>query len=283
MKSNSMYSQFRHEWFITTTDRDKWLESSKPITLDGPLSPCDMTPDDVDDQMKKGLNRHILSICGMNQDSFEHFANKYGETYQYLYFFKSQMISDFSPLSRMPHLQGVRIYWNIKADKLWDMSNNHELVYLDIMECKKIVHEPELLKSSSTLKHVILHGDVWNKYHLKSLECFEEMQSLEYLKLKNIILDEYDPDIISKIPRLKRFDFDPGMLTTEQIAYLYARYPELTGKCLCAYNKEDATVLGVRVCGKRKPSLEIPKNQKLLDKYVSEFNQLVETYRKAMK
>ena len=278
-----MYSQFKDEWFITVWDNDKHLNSSKPITVDGPLSPCDMTPDDVDNQMKKGLNRHILEINGMNQESFEYFADKYGETYQYLYFFKSQKISDFSPLSRMPHLQGVSIYWNIKADRLWDMSDNQELIYLHISDCKKLVYDPELLKTSATLKHIKLCGSMWNNYHMKSLQCFEGMTSLEYLELLNITPDEYNPDIISRIPHLKRFDFDPGMLTTKQIAYLCARQPDLVGKCLCAYNKEDASGLGVRVCGKRKPSLEIPKDQKRLDKYVKEFDRLVEKYREDMK
>ena len=37
------------------------------------------------------------------------------------------------------------------------------------------------------------------------------------------------------------------------------------------------------MCGKRKPSLEIPEDQKRLDKYVKEFDQLVEKYREDMK
>ena len=35
----------------------------------------------------------------------------------------------------------------------------------------------------------------------------------------------------------------------------------------------------VRVCGYRKPGLDLPKGQKRLDKYIAEFNTLVEKYK----
>jgi hypothetical protein len=35
----------------------------------------------------------------------------------------------------------------------------------------------------------------------------------------------------------------------------------------------------VRICGSRKPTLQLPKQQKRLDEYIRQFNALVELYR----
>ena len=46
-----------------------------------------------------------------------------------------------------------------------------------------------------------------------------------------------------------------------------------------AFNKEDALLNDVRVCGFRKPGLDLPQHQKRLDKYIAQFNALVEQYK----
>jgi hypothetical protein len=97
-----------------------------------------MTPDDVDYEMSTGKHPHILEIHGMNQESLEHFVTHYGMEYEYLSLFHCQLISDLSPLADLPKLKGVDINWNIRTDRLWDMSRNSHLTYLGIMDCKKI-------------------------------------------------------------------------------------------------------------------------------------------------
>lgn len=46
-----------------------------------------------------------------------------------------------------------------------------------------------------------------------------------------------------------------------------------------AYNTEDTVLNDVRVCGYRKPGLDLPKDQARLDKYVREFETLVAKYK----
>ena len=62
-----------------------------------------------------------------------------------------------------------------------------------------------------------------------------------------------------------------------------AKYPHIQGSSLCAYNTVDAILNDVRVCGYRKPGLDLPKGQARLDKYVKEFNALVEKYKAELK
>lgn len=261
-------------------EKEKHLFPSRPKeNKNGALSPCDMTPDDVDYEMSFPKDKRILQISGMNQESFEYFVEKYGQTYEVLIFFKCQLISDFSPLSRLKNLKGVRIFWNIRANKLWDMSENKSLTHLEISDCKKITQNLQNLNTGHSLKDVFLYGSMFNDYPLESLSAFANLPSLERLTLRRIKLLDKSIDFLQTVPKLAEFNFPAGMFTTEEIAYICAKYPQMHGTALCAYNKKDAILSDVRVCGYRKPGLILPKDQKRLDRYVAEFDALVEKYK----
>ena len=49
------------------------------------------------------------------------------------------------------------------------------------------------------------------------------------------------------------------------------------------YNTEDTLLNDIRVCGYRKPGLDLPKDQAKLDKYIKAFNTLVEKYKAELK
>ena len=268
------------EFFIHVDDKPKRLYISRPESIKGDaFSPCCMTPDDVDYEMSKGKNTEILEICGMNQQSLEYFVQHYGKAYRYLSFFKCQLIQDFSPLEDLVNLEEVDIYWNIRADNLWNFSHNNSLKTISVSDSKKLTLRPDLLKTSTVIEDVVFSGSIFENYPMESLECFSGMPSLKHLWLNNIRLKDKSMDALKYMPALERFDFDAGMLTTEEIAWIVAKYSNLSGKCLCAYNKEDALLNDVRVCGFRKPGLDLPQHQKRLDKYIAQFNALVEQYK----
>ncbi len=265
---------------IHVDDSEKILCASRPkANPSGALSPCDMTPEDVDYEMSFQKNKRILQICGMNQKSFEYFVEKYGESYEALYFFKCQLISDFSPLSKLKNLKAVIIWWNIRSDKLWDMSQNISLKQISINDCKKITGNLGGLATSKTLEEVSIYGSIFNNFVIESLDPFKNIASLKELKLRNITLKNRSIDFLKDTPNLTEFNFDSGMLTTEQIAYICARYPHIKGTALCAYNKIDAILSDVRICGYRKPGINLPEGQKRLEKYIREFDALVEKYK----
>jgi hypothetical protein len=120
-------------------------------------------------------------------------------------------------------------------------------------------------------------------YPMKSLEWMRGMESLEKVILYNIKLEDRNTDVLESVPSLTRFDFPAGMFTTEEIAYMCAKYPHIAGSSLGAYNTEDAILNDVRVCGYRKPGLDLPKGQARLDKYIKEFDALVAKYRAELK
>ncbi len=270
----------KKNWLMELNDPEKNLYVTRPKpNPSGAFSPCNMSPDDVDFEMSFKKSKTMLEICGMNQESLEYFAEKYGQTYEYLSFFKCQLISDFSPLSKLKNLKAVYIYWNIRTDKLWDMSENTALEQLAISNCRKITRNLNLLSTGKSLKTVYIYGSMDEKYPMENLTPFEGMPSLECIELSNVKLLDKNTSFIKTLPKLQEFHFDAGMFTTEEIAYMCARYPHIYGKSLCAYNTIDAFLNDVRVCGYRKPGLDLPQGQKRLDKYVAEFNTLVEKYK----
>ena len=268
------------EFYIHAADTPKRLYISRPESIKGDaLSPCCMTPDDVDYEMSTGKHPEILQICGMNQQSLEYFVQHYGKSYRYLSFFKSQLIQDFSPLEDLKNLEEVSIYWNIRADKLWDFSKNSSLKTISVSDAKQLTLNPDMLRTSNVMENVFFSGSMFNNYSMESLDSFAGMPALKLLWLHNIRLNNKSTEVLKTLPVLERFDFDAGMFTTEEIAWIVAKYPNLSGKCLCAYNKEDAMLNDVRVCGFRKPGLNLPQHQKRLDKYIAQFNELVEKYK----
>lgn len=271
-----------NEFFIHVDDTPKRLFASRPkVNKSGSFKPCDMTPDDVDYEMGTGKNPEILEIFGMNQASLEHFVTHYAGTYRYLHFFHCQLIKDFSPLEDLNKLEAVRISWNIRTKNLWNFSKNENLRMLHVSDAKQITLNPALLATSPTLEDVCFYGSMFNNTPMENLDVFGRMPSLKALQLSNIRLLDRRLDFLTQAKQLEEFHFDAGMFTTEEIAWMVAKYPDLTGRCLkaCSYENFDAPLNDVRVCGFRKPSLDLPEGQKRLDKYIAEFDALVEKYR----
>ncbi len=271
----------RSDFFIHVEDAQKnlYVTRTENIKSDA-LSPCCMTQDDVDYEMAMGKNPEILRICGMNQKSLEHFVLHYGKTYRYLDFFKCQLISDFSPLSDLTRLERVDIYWNIRTDRLWDMSRNSALHTVLVDDCKRMIYSPDLVQTAPALKKVGFYDSMFNNTPMKSMAWAAGMPAVEELYLHNIKLEDKDMSFLDMLPTLRRFHFDAGMLNTEEIARIVAKYPDLQGRSLKAWNKEDAILDDVRVCGFRKPGLDLPRDQKRLDRYIAQFDALVEQYRR---
>lgn len=268
-----------NEFFIHVDDTPNRLYASRPkVNKSGVFKPCDMTPDDVDYEMSTGKNTEILEIFGMNQESLEHFVQHYAKTYRYIHFFHCQLIKDFSPLEDLDKLERVWIDWNIRADKLWDMSKNTALNHIRILDCKKITRVPDLLSTSSTLEEVGICGSIFNSFPMESMDIFGKLPKLRSLDLFQIKPLDKRLDFLKHAKNLEVFNFDPGMLTTEEIAWIVAKYPNLTGRCLGPY-EGTLTGVDVRISGYRKPTLWIPEQNNRLNKYIEEFDALVEKFR----
>lgn len=241
-----------------------------------------LTPEIIDYEMQFYHSDTELQLHQLTQEGLEHFVRCYGASCRTLFLDYCVHIRDFSPLADLPALEAVRLEWCRNTDKLWDLSRNPSLKIISIHDAKKIVTDPMQLKQSQTLEEVRLWGGGFdNKHTLDSLECFRGMPSLKRIDLNHIKLKNRNFDVLSMLPQLEEFHFDAGMLTTEEIAWIVAKYPHLYGECLGVYTTREVTCLNdIRICGHRKPGLDLPKDQKRLDQYTAQFHALVEKYRK---
>ena len=269
---------------IQMSETEKHLHASRPKThKTDAFQSCDMTPDDVDYEMSFPKSKKVLEIHGMNQESLEHFVTHYGMEYEYLSLFHCQLISDLSPLADLPKLKGVDINWNIRTDRLWDMSRNSHLTYLGIMDCKKITQGLTLMQSGQSLEELSVCGSIFTPYPMDSLSSFGGLPNLKHLHAMFIKPADRDTSFLETLPALETFDFEAGLFTTEQIAYLCVRYPDLGGRFMGPFGPDHpGSKSFMRVSGYRKPTLEIPRQQAALDRHVAKFNALVEKYREEL-
>ena len=275
------YKQFS----IHVSEHEKRLFNTRYTRKpDHPLSLINLTPDEVDYEMQQGKNQEMIEICGITQEGFAHFCKMYGRTYRYISLFKCQHLSDLSPLGELPNLECVSIYWNIRSDKLWDMSKNVNLKAIIISDCKKMTYDPQLLVTAPALEDASFVGQAFGTYPMKSLEVFAHIPTLRNLTLKRIRPEDKTPCFLDTASDLEAYEFDPGMYTTEEIAWMVARRPDVGGNFFRAYGQAyPGADTYFRVSGYRKPELELPRQQKALDKHVAYFNALVEQYRQEEK
>lgn len=259
-------------WSANFQDTETQLFNTRPDHpyLDG---------DDVDYEMQFGKRSDKLKLRHITQKGLEHFVHGYGKTYRILYLDNCTKIQDFSPLGDLPQLEALAIDW-CKCSALWDMSRNANLKILSIMNSKKLAWEPKLLETATTLEEIRFWGPLsGGTYSMASLEYFRDMTSLRRIDLNWIKCVDKSFDFLRTLPNLEEFHFDPGMLTTEEIAQIVAWYPNLYGQCLGPYDDTYMHLGEVRICGTRKPTLQLPKQQARLDEYIQHFHSLVEQYR----
>ncbi|MFX0548509.1 hypothetical protein ACOAKC_04160 [Hathewaya histolytica] len=113
---------------------------------------------------------------------------------------------------------------------------------------------------------------------------------IENTKLKEFnfgskkIIDN-DIAVYTKMPNLEILQFPPNFYTTEQIAWLVAKLPNVRGYALRPYiyfeRKNGDEFASTLICGKRKPFIYHvdDKQQRRIQRYVLKFNDLVDKYR----
>lgn len=273
------YTKF--PWYGRAEDERQYLQVTRfKDSSFNSVGKRDWTPDEVDFEMSFGKDPTKLEISWFTQECLEYFVSRYGKTYEYLYFNAATMIRDWSPLADLPNLKGVSIHW-CRAERLWDMSRNTKLTNLCLDTTKKIAYNLSALQTCQSIENIFISGDMDTSYPIPSLSCFANLPNLRRIDLINIKAEDHDLSFLETLPSLEEFHFDPGMLTTEEIAYICAKYPDLYGRSLGAYTTHDYKSLNdVRICGYRKPGLDLPGQQKRFDKYVAEFDALVKKWTK---
>jgi hypothetical protein len=264
------------EWNVTKFSGLKY--TAEQILFNNLHTKQIITKDDIDLEMQFHQNTPIIKVSGLNQGGFDYFISTYGKHFKSIYFFGCKDIRDLSSLSQLQRIEYILFAWIQKSDKLWDMNNNYCLRGIQINDAKKVMLNLAMIPSAPNLEEIRLGGAIVTNHEIQDLSIFQECKKLRRLSLLGLTLTTNNIIPLTKIPALEILDYEPNFLETEQIAYLVAMLPKVTGMSMCAYNDYSFTS-DIKVCGKGKPSLNIPKQQHLLNKYIKEFEDLVRKYK----
>ncbi len=225
-----------------------------------------------------------LTISGLEQKSLEFLCEHVGAPFTAIHFWKCPRIEDLSALEAMPQLTHVAFYWNQRATRLWNLARTPRLRGLHFDDFTKLQDLSDL-PGATSLEELAFGNAVWNRFGIPSLEPLAELVSLRSLAFnaKSVLDGRIQP--LAKLVRLDELDVPSGLFTTIQLAWLRAHLPRsVSSTALEPFRRlrqpltRKGKQLDVLVSGKRKPFLSTQSDSARLDRYVAEFNRLVERF-----
>jgi len=261
---------------VTQAHTGLWLREERADISGGTISTEDI------DKLKDYPEAEVVSISGLRQDTFEYFIRTYGSQLKAIRFFKNKFVEDWSLLATLPGLEYVYFFVNHHISSLWDLSKNTSLTGLCIEDFTQL-SSIEGIAAAPALREFRIGNAVWNKMVIDSLRPLANT-NIEKLMFCGKAIADNDYSFLADMPGLKQFDFPTNMLTTEQVAWICANFPDLEGYALKAnvsctlFDSSMHRVPGVVIVGKRKPSLIIEGNEKRIEKYTQNFEKLKKKY-----
>ncbi len=248
-----------------------------------------LTREDVD-VLAQHPEADTVVVSGLNQDTFEYLIATYGKQLRAIRFWKNKAIEDLSPLGTLPQLEYVYYFFNQRVTRLWDMSGNTALSALGLDDFSRL-HTIEAVRTAPQLREFAIGDAVWPGAVIDSFMPLGGTE-IERLSFSGKAISDNNFSFLSAMPRLREFDFPLNLLTTEQVAWIVANFPHLTGyalvarrdwmlldKKLYAEKREIKEVPSTIIVGKRKPALNIAGNEARIAKYEQKFEALKELYR----
>jgi len=227
------------------------------------------------DQIRKYPEARSLQISGLKQDTFEYLIANYGDQFEAICFHKNKLVSDLSLLSDLQKLKYVYYYLNQKATSLWNMSKNDNLMGVCISNFSKLqsiepiknapnleyfsVENPKKISLAPLLESNVKHLSIWGG----------DMENDEFLCLSQ--------------SKVKALDLNICCFKVDELAKIVASIPGLKGTATQPYRDfgikegDESTEYYLTCKGKR--NLTKGQDDQKFEKYLLEFEALVERYR----
>lgn len=229
------------------------------------------------DTIRDFPNAKSIIISGLRQDTFEYFIHTYGKQFQAITFWKNKTVSDLSALSSLDDIEYISYFFNQKASKLWDMTNNKKLVGLSLTDFTKI-HSLDGIDKACNLTSFYLYDRVEAKMEIQSLKPIVNTEIKHFIwGGKRVLENDYGCLANSKIEEL---DISPTRFTMLELAQLLALFPEtLRGSITKPYTKggikdKDGYTEYFFLC-KRKRACMRGKDDERFVSYLNEFEKLL--------
>jgi hypothetical protein len=222
-----------------------------------------------------------IRVSGLRQDTFEYFIQTQAYRFNVIMFWKNKLVKDWSLLSTLKSAVFIGYFHNQRIDRMWDMTENIALEGLYISDFTRL-HTLKGIEKAPKLERLSFGDAIWDKSVLEDLNPLENSRLKEFSFSGKSIKTE-DISIYTKMPELEVLDFRSNLYTTEQLAWLVAKLPNVNGFSLRPYiefdrNSSDMSK-DVLICGKRKPFLSSIEDTQKIKAYVDKFEKLVAQYR----
>lgn len=273
-----VYGNFDYDR-VTKTHTCIWLREEKMDIGGGKITTADI------DRLKESPDAEIVTISGLQQDTFEYFIKTYGKQLKAIRFFKNKFIEDLSLLGTLPQLEYVHFFANQRITSLWDMSGNTSLSGLAIQDFSRLT-SIKGIETAPALKEFQIGNAIWSKMIIESLMPLANSK-IERLSFTGRAIEDNDLSFLETLPDIKTFDFSTNMFSTEQVAWIVANCPHAEGYALKAKidcmlfdsNEHLVDVPKAIIVGKRKPVLKVEGNEERIQKYVDSFEKLKAKYK----
>jgi hypothetical protein len=188
-------------------------------------------------------------------------------------------VADLRPMEGLSRLQGLEIHRNARVADLSFLEGLTHLRLLALVGCSK-VRELGPVSALTDLEILDLAGGMWGTLSLPTLEPIRQLRKLRGLSLKSIRVADESLEPLAGLTRLEQLELS-NQFPTEEFARLSAAFPHLACPQLAPYVEITWHDGGTRamVVGKRKPILELPKDQAKLDRYMRRFEELRKSFR----
>lgn len=248
-------------------NKDKLIGNNKYITIE-----------DIDLFFNSNPGSYIR-VGSIRQNEFDYLIEKSKDRFEGMQFV-DLMVENLSIFSNLKNINKLLINWNRKATKLWDMKCNLNLENLYLGSITKLRKIDEI-KTAPKLKWLSIDNGIWPSMELNTLSPLAHT-NIEFLQYRPKKLHDLDFSFLIKMPKLKEIQFSLNYHTTEEIAWMKAKMPNIEGWGIAPYVKFERKAENeddVCICGKRKPFLNSIKDEERIKKYTKKFWELVEYYK----
>lgn len=226
-----------------------------------------------------------LTVCGLDQRSFEALVKKFGTRLSALHLWKCPRIESFAPLEDMPNLSHLAMFWNQRASRLWDLSKTSRLEALHFDDFTKLKCLDDLAGAAS-LRELAFGNAQGSAFEVVSIEPLGQLVDLRLLGFNVKSIADRKIQGLARLVNLEDLAFPAGQFTIEQIAWLRARLPEtlrsssldalrLLASPICRRGKN----LDVLVNGRGQPFLSSESDGERVRRFVDDFAVMVAEFR----
>lgn len=238
-----------------------WDASMKPVVV------LDGHPYSIND-LSSPIRGNIAYVVGVNQKSFERLL-EYVQAPSFHFY--EMRVADISKLAECKDVRELAIHWNSKISDIDPVSCLKSLSALIFEDTPKL-YDLSRITECKELKYFEFSGGIITKNKVGNLAPLSALESLRYLRLLNLKVDEGGLKPLGGLVDLVELEVS-NQFKTEDYAYLSICLPNTSCSHFAPYVflPNPLNDKNVMVVGARKPFLNPEIDSDKLKKYKNEF------------